>query len=186
MLPDGLETSGRRANFGIFLEVFEFLRFGWFFPFFKKIGFWGILGPPSYGIGATIRTGREMLCLPYAGFLMWDWNGPLGFWFNILLIEILPNYLHVFSNQLNKVPGGWMLFFCFIGLFLSTPPTYLSSLKVIIQHLGLGIFKSSTNHLAWVCCLRLDIVNIFVFGQFSWEDQVLGGFLNTLLASSNQ
>ena len=28
----------------------------------------GILGPPSYGIGATIRIGREMLCLPYAGF----------------------------------------------------------------------------------------------------------------------
>ena len=34
----------------------------------KKNGFWGILGPPSYGIGATIRIGREMLCLPYAGF----------------------------------------------------------------------------------------------------------------------
>jgi hypothetical protein len=31
-------------------------------------GFWGILGPPSYGIGATIRIGREMLCLPYVGF----------------------------------------------------------------------------------------------------------------------
>ena len=28
-----------------------------------------MLGPPSYGIGATIRIGREMLCLPYAGFL---------------------------------------------------------------------------------------------------------------------
>ena len=26
------------------------------------------LGPPSYGIGATICIGREMLCLPYAGF----------------------------------------------------------------------------------------------------------------------
>ena len=40
-----------------------------FFCFSKKIGFWGILGSPSYGIGATIRIGREMLCLPYAGFL---------------------------------------------------------------------------------------------------------------------
>ena len=30
---------------------------------------WFCLGPPSYGIGATIRIGREMLCLPYAGFL---------------------------------------------------------------------------------------------------------------------
>ena len=38
------------------------------FSFFQKNGFWGILGPPSYGIGATIRIGREMLCLPYAGF----------------------------------------------------------------------------------------------------------------------
>ena len=59
----------RIANFGIFLDVFVFLRFGRFFPFFKKIGFWGILGPPSYGIAATIRIGREMLCLPYAGVL---------------------------------------------------------------------------------------------------------------------
>jgi hypothetical protein len=33
----------------------------------------GILDPPSYGIGSTIRIGREMLCLPYAGFLVWKW-----------------------------------------------------------------------------------------------------------------
>ena len=38
------------------------------FSVFKKIGFWGILGPPSYGIGATIRIGWEMLFLPYAEF----------------------------------------------------------------------------------------------------------------------
>jgi hypothetical protein len=37
----------------------------------KKFFFcWFCLGPPSYGIGATIRIGREMLCLPYAGFLL--------------------------------------------------------------------------------------------------------------------
>ena len=29
----------------------------------------GIFGPPSYGIGAITRIGREMLCLLYAGFL---------------------------------------------------------------------------------------------------------------------
>ena len=40
-----------------------------FFCFSKKNGFWGNLGPPYYRIGATIRIGREMLCLPYAGFL---------------------------------------------------------------------------------------------------------------------
>jgi hypothetical protein len=39
-----------------------------FVRFSKKIIFGGILGPPSYGIGATICIGREMLCLPYAGF----------------------------------------------------------------------------------------------------------------------
>ena len=40
------------------------------FSFFsKKIWFLGILGPPYSGIGATIRIGQEMLCLPYAGFL---------------------------------------------------------------------------------------------------------------------
>ena len=53
MLSGGLETSGQRriANFVIFLDVFEFLRFWWyFFRFSKKSGFLGILSPPSYGI----------------------------------------------------------------------------------------------------------------------------------------
>ena len=61
-------VEGYIANFGISLNVFEFLRFGLFFPFFKKIGFLGILGPLYCGIGATIRISQEMLCLPYAGF----------------------------------------------------------------------------------------------------------------------
>ena len=43
------------------------------FPFFQKIGILGILGPPYGGIGATIRIGQEMLCLPYAGFLLWTY-----------------------------------------------------------------------------------------------------------------
>ena len=49
-----------------------------FFPFFKKIGFRGILGSPSYGIGATICIGREMLCLPYAGFFLLQFRGGGG------------------------------------------------------------------------------------------------------------
>ena len=62
-------VEGCIANIGISLETFfEVLRFGRFFAFFKKIGFLGILGPPYCGIGATIRIGQEMLCLPYAGF----------------------------------------------------------------------------------------------------------------------
>ena len=51
-------VEGYIADFGISLDVFEFFRFGLFFPFFKKFGFLGILG-----IGATICIGREILCL---------------------------------------------------------------------------------------------------------------------------
>ena len=29
----GSNVEGRVANFGIFLDIFEYLRFGWFFPF---------------------------------------------------------------------------------------------------------------------------------------------------------
>ena len=43
--------------------------------FFCCCRFW--LGPPSYGIGATIRIGREMLCLPYAGFFLMNWDKKL-------------------------------------------------------------------------------------------------------------
>ena len=44
----------------------------------KKVFFccWFCLGPPSYGIGATIRIGREMLCLPYAGFFLIQTSTP--------------------------------------------------------------------------------------------------------------
>ena len=61
-------VEGYIVNIGISLDVFEFLRFGRFFPFFEKFGFLGILGPPYCGIGATIRIGRDVLCLPYVGF----------------------------------------------------------------------------------------------------------------------
>ena len=74
-------VEGRIANFGIFLDVFEFLCFGYFFPFFKKFWFLGILGPPYCSIGATIRIGREMLCLPYEGLF-----------FLILIFAILAIY----------------------------------------------------------------------------------------------
>ena len=38
------------------------------FSALKKNGFWDLLGPPYYGIIATIRICREMRCLPYVGF----------------------------------------------------------------------------------------------------------------------
>ena len=69
-LPGHALVKGRSANFVIFLDFFEFLSLVIFSVFLKKIGFGGILGPPYYCIGATIRTGEEMLCLPYAGFFI--------------------------------------------------------------------------------------------------------------------
>ena len=47
-LPDGLETSGRRA-YRKFWHISRQLSFWvlWFFPFLKEIGFLGILGPPG-------------------------------------------------------------------------------------------------------------------------------------------
>ena len=41
-----------------------------FFLFSKKSGIGVILGPHYCGIGATIRISQEMLCLPYAKFLL--------------------------------------------------------------------------------------------------------------------
>ena len=97
----------RIANYGIFLDVFEFLRFGWLFPFFKKIWFLGILGPPYCGIGNTIRIGRKLLCLPYAGFLLYVvmkmlcsvvyYRGPLHYVFKSIVA------LHSFRLKLCSI-----------------------------------------------------------------------------------
>ena len=46
------------------------------FSVFQKNEFFGILGQPYFGIGVTIGIGREMLCLPYAGFF-YKGFGPL-------------------------------------------------------------------------------------------------------------
>ena len=63
-------VEGYIANFGISLDVLEFFRFGLIFSVYKKIWVFGILGPPYCGIGPTIRIGREIRCLPYAGFFL--------------------------------------------------------------------------------------------------------------------
>ena len=53
------------------LQTFFFLNF-FRFGFFSVFNFFFVLcihGSPYCGIGATIRIGREIRCLPYAGFL---------------------------------------------------------------------------------------------------------------------
>ena len=60
-------VEGRIPKFGIFLDVFEFGMI--FFRFSKKLGLGVFLVDPTMVIGATIRIGREMLCLPLCGIL---------------------------------------------------------------------------------------------------------------------
>ena len=47
---------------------------GDFLFFFKKLWFLGIPCTPYRGVGATILIGREMICLPYAGFFSFEWK----------------------------------------------------------------------------------------------------------------
>ena len=72
----------------------------------------GILGPPYCGIGATIRIGREMLCLPYAGFLIERFAFVLAF--EPLLQEVAtwlvgwegPWLVWNVPSPVGKVPGA--------------------------------------------------------------------------------
>ena len=85
------------------------MRFGWFFPFFKKIRFWGILGPPSYGIGATIRIGREMLCLPYAGFFVHNLVCMiLCAWFNVHHLACASYFQNIVSLTPKQIRTSWV------------------------------------------------------------------------------
>ena len=132
----GLSSTGLPR---LVLDVFEFLRFGWFFPIFKKIGFWGILGPPSYGIRASICIGREMLCLPYAGFFFlnlymcilktfnWklSWRVFKSCYWEIICVDTAFELNFLFHLQAHQTKDtklsfkyfGWLLTFRFFCLF---------------------------------------------------------------------
>ena len=59
LFGSGLKSPRRKKVFFVVadfaLQKFEFLRFGWFFSFFKKIGVLGILGPPGNHASRWIR-----------------------------------------------------------------------------------------------------------------------------------
>ena len=124
-LPDGIETYGQRA-YCLFCHIsrhFWFFAFWWFCLFFKNIGFLGILGPPSYSIGATIRIGREMVCLPYAGFFYIPcYTPPFAVWnsstnqfyqtnWSFYITKKISSFLGPFSKfQLKKIVPTFYLF----------------------------------------------------------------------------
>ena len=61
--PRFLMVKGGIANFGIFLDVLEFLRFGLFFPFFKQFGFGVFLVHPETTLPDGLETsGQWVYC----------------------------------------------------------------------------------------------------------------------------
>ena len=85
------------------------------FSVFQKNWVFGILGPPYCGIGATIRIGREMLCLPYAGFLI---TSPV-------LSQYFPSTLQVSSSSFPVL--SWYIPITFTVL----SHTYLASISLV-------------------------------------------------------
>ena len=79
------------------------------FSVFQKIGFLGILDPPYCGIGATIRIGREMLCLPYAGFFS-SFHAPFGIGACICIVREIRCLPYAgFFNRLFKGLPQWQI-----------------------------------------------------------------------------
>ena len=56
-------------------------------------------------IGATIRIGREMLCLPYAGFSL-IFRQPQKFWFSDHTIRSIKAYMSIPFSPAEKIIGG--------------------------------------------------------------------------------
>ena len=83
-------VKGYIANFGISLDVFSVFPFRIIFLVLYFFCFLYILGPSYCGIGANIRIGRDIQCLPYAGFFL-NGNCSLGW-------EIYPTKYFVSPN----------------------------------------------------------------------------------------
>jgi hypothetical protein len=92
-MDKGPLVKGSIANFGIFLDMFEFLHFGWFFPFFKQFGFLGILGPsgnhPSRWIRDLWSKGVSLILAYFLTFLsfcvldnFFHFSKKMGFWYS--------------------------------------------------------------------------------------------------------
>ena len=111
-LPDGLKTSGRRvANFGISLDIFEFFRFGLFFPFlslfFLFFGFCVFLVHPTV---ASVLLSASVERFDVSR--MWDFFN-LGYKGLILILEesMGPGFLSSFSFVVKTAVIYMLLFF---------------------------------------------------------------------------
>ena len=110
----------------------------------KKFFFccWFCLNPPSYGIGATIRIGREMLCLLYAGFFffsLWPLYGmSLG---KLLDLRDNPKLHH-------KKPLWLYLFLVKLSSSVVKPPYRVITLKQFSPRMGKKSCIRETKHLS--------------------------------------
>ena len=96
-------VEGRITNFGISRRFFEFLRFGYFFPFFKKIWFLCILGPLSNHASRWIKDllskGLSLILAyfqTYLSFCVLDdfsvFQKKIGFWGIFCLTKHVGNH----------------------------------------------------------------------------------------------
>ena len=74
------------------------------------MGILGILGPPYCGIGATIRIGREILCLPYAGFLDQNIAIEKSYPPNLKICVDFHTYLDICGDLDANVTTSWVKF----------------------------------------------------------------------------
>ena len=124
----------------------------------------GILGPPSNGIGATIRIGREMLCLPYAGFFFFG----IAFLSTELTIDLhLSKSIHnsgfpVFS--VNKDCSRF-LYISYMSAHASVTPLLLHRIwNILLDYLNTKWHSNSLKNFMFLCGLLLgELINHHIF-----------------------
>ena len=121
----------------------------------------GILGPPYCGIGATIRIGREMLCLPYAGFFR-ECSPPIMYHMSCVTCHVShvtlffgqsggANWLRVcYPDSTSTIEGFFISFFRL--LFCSYSPQAFPTLSIISASLMIYFMNQLGLAAIWTFC----------------------------------
>ena len=89
-------VEGCIANFGISLEVFEFLRFEWFFfRFSKKLGFWVYLVHPTVVSALLSPSVERCFVSRMRDFFFTRWNICYGPCFSKVLAGLRPRNTNI-------------------------------------------------------------------------------------------